>query len=467
MIESTRQSPRLPTWRKLGYASGQAGNVLNDTLITGWLLYFYLPPALSEASTISLVPSTLLDFVPTMLLLSILARGFDSFWDPYVANWSDRSTHPFGRRRVFMLSSCAPLAASTALVFFPPRSAAGLDNVVFLGVVLLAYYALFSVYVAPYLALLPELAPDPRENVVTSTMQAVGALLGAMLVLNGGAVLIGHLAQGNGPTATHVATPAAALILAAISFVLMAIPVAVIDERKYAHHEAGPKSTLSFVASISATLRDRAFLPYVLGSTLFFFGFNIVRSALPYYVEILMGQPIEFQNAVSGAMFGVAFATFPIVGWLSGKVGKRPVMIFGAVWLGLLMAGLGLTQGPAFGLVILAAAGISIAILLAVPNAILSDVCNANALRTGERREAMFFGAQGLFQKVNLGLSTGLLALLLDVIGRSSENPWGVRWSGPLAAVALLGSAVCFWLYPERRILEELGRPQGSNTTSV
>jgi GPH family glycoside/pentoside/hexuronide:cation symporter len=447
---------KLSLFHKLSYATGQAGNVLNDTLITGWLLYFYLPPAATEADAITLIPSTLLGFVPTMLFLSVLARGFDSFWDPFVANWSDRSQHRFGRRRIFMLIGAAPLAASAALVFFPPDAASSTLNVVFLGVVMLAYYALFSVYVAPYLALLPELAPDPKENVVISTMQAAAALVGAMIVLNGGPVLIQMLAGADTPAAKHEATPTVAVLLAVMSFCLMALPVAAIDEKKLVHADVGPKSTMTFVQSILSTLRDRAFLPYVIGSTLFFFGFNIVRSALPYYVEVLMEKPLEFQGVASIAVFGVAFVSFPLVGVVSARVGKRPVMIFGAVWLGILMALLAFVSGPVMGCLVLGGAGVAISILLAVPNAILSDICNANALRTGQRREGMFFGAQGLFQKLNLGLSTGLLALLLDGLGRTVENPLGVQLSGPMAAVALLGSAVCFWQYPEKKILAEL-----------
>ena len=85
----------------------------------------------------------------------------------------------------------------------------------------------------------------------------------------------------------------------------------------------------------------------------------------------------------------------------------------------------------------------------------ISDIANANALRSGERREAMFFGAQGFLQKVNLGVSTGVLAWLLD-FGRAVDNPLGVKLAGPVAGVVLLVAAVCFWRYPEQRILDEL-----------
>ena len=436
--------PALRLSTKAAYAAGQAGNILGDSLITGFALYFYLPPSTGEKSGVPLVPELLWDLLPVWLTLSIISRGFDSFWDPFVANWSDRSTHPFGRRRIFMLVGCLPLALSTAFVFFPPDGTATTSNVLWCGLWLTAYYVFYSVYVAPYLALLPELAPDPKENVVLSTAQAFAALVGAIAALIVGPIV-----------ATRLGVPMMAVVLAVVSFVLLAIPVVFINEKRLVAAHEGPSSTLGFWASIKETLRDQAFLPYVLGSTLFFFGFNIVRSAAPYYVEVLMRKSLDFQSVVFGATFGVAIVAFPVVAVATRRFGKRQVMIFGSALLALLMLLIPLVNSVLAGLLVLGAAGVAVSILLAVPNAILADVCNANARRTGQRREAMFFGAQGLLQKLNLGISTGLLGWLLSM-GRTVQEPIGVQLSGPMAAVALVLAVFFFWRYPEQRVLNEI-----------
>jgi GPH family glycoside/pentoside/hexuronide:cation symporter len=447
-MTSRDPSPRLGIAKKLAYASGQAGNVLGYSLVTGFALRFYLPPINSEGGDgagQALVPALLAGVLPAWFTLNLIARGLDSWWDPFVANWSDKSAHRLGRRRVFMIAGCLPLAIATAGIFFPPDAGATLANALFVGVALTAYYAMFSLYVAPYLALLPELAPNPKENIILSTVQAAAALVGALLALIVGPIL-----------AQRMGIPRMAVVMATISFVLMLIPVLLIDERRLARGGEGPASTLGFIESIKETLRDASFLPYVLGSTLFWFGFNIIQSAAPYYVEVLMNKPLEFQAVAMGATFGVAIVAFPIVSAVAGRVGKRRVMIFGSVLLAALMAAVPLVDGVAVGLALLAAAGVSVSILLAIPNAILADVCNASARRTGQKREAMFFGAQGLLQKISLGVSTGLLGFLIDRFGRSVERPLGVKLSGPMAAAALLGAAFFFFRYPERKVLGEL-----------
>jgi GPH family glycoside/pentoside/hexuronide:cation symporter len=436
--------------QKLAYAAGQAGNVLGYSLVTGFALRFYLPPTSGEGAGAPLVPAVFAGFIPVWFTLNLVARGLDSWWDPYVANWSDKSSHRLGRRRVFMIVGCLPLALATAGIFFPPDPAATLRNAVFAGALLTVYYGMFSVYVAPYLALLPELAPDPKENIVLSTLQAAAALLGALIALIAGPIV-----------AQKVGIPAMSAVFAVISLGLLLVPIVSIDERRLAVRHEGPASTLGFLESIKETLRDQSFLPYVIGSTLFWFGFNIIQSAAPYYVEVLMQKPLDFQAIAMAATFGVAIVAFPFVGGAVGKYGKRRVMIFGSVLLALILSAVPLVSGPASGVALLGASGVSVSILLAVPNAMLADVCNASARRTGQKREAMFFGAQGLLQKVSLGLSTGLLGFLVDRFGRSIQNPLGVKLSGPMASLALLAAAFFFFRYPERRVLRDLASPEG------
>jgi GPH family glycoside/pentoside/hexuronide:cation symporter len=446
---------RLGLLQKLAYAAGQAGSVLGYSLVTGFALRFYLPPTSGEGAGISLVPATLAGVIPVWFTLNLIARGLDSWWDPYLANWSDKSSHRLGRRRVFMVFGCLPLALATAAIFFPPDPAATLRNAVFAGAVLTFYYGMFSVYVAPYLALLPELAPNPKENIVLSTIQAAAALLGALIALIGGPIV----AQMTG-------IPVMSAIFAAISLGLLVIPILFIDERRLAVRHDGPASTLGFLESIKETLRDRSFLPYVVGSTLFWFGFNIIQSAAPYYVEVLMQKPLEFQAVAMAATFGVAIVAFPFVGGAVSRFGKRRVMIFGSVLLAALLFAVPLVSGPLSGVALLGASGVSVSILLAVPNAMLADVCNASAKRTGQKREAMFFGAQGLLQKVSLGLSTGLLGFLVDRFGRSAQEPLGVKLSGPMASIALLAAAFFFFRYPEGKVLADLDA-QSPNTAAT
>jgi glycoside/pentoside/hexuronide:cation symporter, GPH family len=439
---------RLTMRQKLAYASGQAGNVLGYQLISTFILPLYTPP---EGKGPNLVPGFILIF-GTIFVLNLLSRGIDTFFDPFIANLSDRSAHRLGRRRFFMLVSCAPLALFTGLIFFPPFGADSWANVVFLGVTMTVYFCLFSTYVAPYLALLPEIAPDKNENTTVSTMMAGAALFGAMLV----SVVAPLFLDADDPGRSSLKLMAGAL--AAVSFVFLVIPVIFVDERRLtARKEGEAASHLGLIASLKETFSDRAFVPYVFGSTLFFVGFTVVQTAAPNFVEVLLQKPLKDLGLVIGPLFGVAALSFFAVGRLQRTFGKRRLMIGGALSLAALM-GFGvplLPSMPGLALPLFAAAGVPIALFLALPNAILADVCSANAHRTGQRREGMFFGAQGFLQKVSLGVAVGVVSWLAEAFGKAVDAPLGVQLAGPLAALALIASAACFWLYPEARVQSE------------
>jgi GPH family glycoside/pentoside/hexuronide:cation symporter len=443
---------RLGISKKLAYALGQGGNVLTYQLISTFVLTLYLPTA---GKGEALVPEYLLGVgafagLGTYLVLNVLSRGIDTFFDPWIANVSDRSHSRFGRRRFFMAVSVLPLSVVTGLIFLPPTSSSSTVNVVWLGVMLTTYYCLFSTYVAPYLALLPELVPDKKENTVVSTLQAAAALLGGLL-----ATVVAPIVFLGGGDADRGPLKTMALVLAGVSFAMMVVPVIAIDEPRLVARGAGEaKSHKPFLESLKATFAFGPFVPYVFGANLFFFGFTVIQTAVPFYVEVLLKRPLSDVALVIGPLFGVAAVVFPAVAFVANKFGKKRVMIGAAVSMAALM-GVGvplLASVPWLALPLFALTGVPVACFLAVPNSMLADICDADARRTGERREAMFFGAQGFQQKIALGVAAGLFQWVASSFGWTVDDPLGVQLSGPLAAVALVGSALCFARYREHEV---------------
>jgi GPH family glycoside/pentoside/hexuronide:cation symporter len=446
---------KLTLPRQLAYACGQAGNVLSESLIVTYLLLLYLPPATKAGeTTTALVPTLFLGLVPAIFLANVIPRGIDTFLDPLVANLSDRSGHRFGRRRIFMAIGIVPLCLSTAAVFFPPWGPESNANVLFMTAMLTVYFASFSLYVAPYLALLPELAPDQKLNVRVSTMLAAFALVGGLMALNGGQILWSALAPESASFADRqAALQTTMVILTVVAFLLLLVPILGVPEPRLVAPRTGEPSHAPLIASLKKTFSDGAFIPYVIGTTLFAFGFNIVRTATLFFITVLMAQPKDSPATI--AVFGVAALAFPVVAALATRLGKRRVMIAGTLVLAFALCGFWFVDDLVSGLVFLSLSGIGVSTFLALPNAMLSDICNAATKRTGEQREAMFFGAQGFLQKINLGISTGIFGLLLS-FGNSVDDPMGIRLAGPVAAVALVGAAIAYWRYPEQRIQAEL-----------
>jgi GPH family glycoside/pentoside/hexuronide:cation symporter len=82
-----------------------------------------------------------------------------------------------------------------------------------------------------------------------------------------------------------------------------------------------------------------------------------------------------------------------------------------------------------------AATGLAITGVFAFPNAIMADIIDYDALRSGERREAFFYGAQNTVEKLAGSLNIFILALLFFA-GETADNPLGIRLVGPVAGIA-------------------------------
>jgi len=184
----------------------------------------------------------------------------------------------------------------------------------------------------------------------------------------------------------------------------------------------------------------------LLATVSYWFGFNVVAQAVPYYVTVLMKRTESDATIVMGTLFGAAFISFLFLGKADRRWGKRKMMIFGSLSLAILMFLIPFIHDWTTGLILMGLSGIPVAIVMAVPNAMLAALAEEDAKRTGIRREAMVFATQAFFLKVNLGLSSAVVAALLP-LGSSQADPLGVQLTAPAGGIVLLVSGFAYWRY--------------------
>ena len=73
---------------------------------------------------------------------------------------------------------------------------------------------------------------------------------------------------------------------------------------------------------------------------------------------------------------------------------------------------------------------------------------DADFERTGLRREAMYFGMQGLMTKVSFGVGPLIATQLFDAFGNTAEHPLGILLCGPVAGVLGVAGWLAFRRYP-------------------
>ncbi len=423
--------PKLPMGRMMGYASGALGYSLLDRLMVAAVIYFYLPPA--EESLPQLVPKVVFGYI------FIFGRVIDSIADPLVSYWTDNSKSPRGRRVPFMFFGGLPLAACLVALFFPPVAGMSNWNAVTLALLLGSYFFFFTYYVCPYLALIPELGTTHKERINITSMQGIFMLFGVI------AASVACM-----PLASALGFKAMALILGAASLVFLYLPVVSVNEKVYC---ASNPSSLDLFSSLKATFKNKPFVIYLIGNLTFWFGFNIISSGVSYYVTSLLGRPVADTAVFMGIALGVALVFIPVINFFSRFATKRNIMIILLLIFALDLPFIYLMNSKAlpidnmtFAYIVMFFAGIPLAGLFVIPNAIIADLTDYDEMNTGQRREAMYFGAQGFCLKVTLGISTYLMTLMFEKFGNSAAEPLGVQLTGPVGGVfALLGMAAFFF----------------------
>jgi GPH family glycoside/pentoside/hexuronide:cation symporter len=423
---------RLPWSGKVLYAASSAGWAMLDRVVMTFLLFYY-----TEGENPLLMPAV-------FGAIFVFGRVVDAIADPLVALWSDNHKGKLGRRTPFLIVGALFYVVVFVALFYPPAASHGTVNIVYLLLMAGAYFFMFTVYVCPYLALMPELARTANDRVDMATLRAVFSLLGVAGALVGSGILIGTL----GFTGMIWS-------VAIVGLLLMYLPV-LVKEREYAD---GQPATLGLVAALTTTMKNRAFRYYLAANGAFWFGFNIITLGLPFYVTVLLGRPVEDVTILFASAFAVAFLAFPLVNLLAKKLGHRLVMVGSMVLFAMALPQFYLLGRPVFGLepmtyayLVMAFAGLPLSTLFVLPDAIVSAITDLEAGLSGQRREAMYFGTQGLVLKIMMGLSTFVTGVMMQIFGNTVATPLGVQLTGPVAAFFVIIGGILFWYYPEKEV---------------
>ncbi len=444
----------LPLADRVLYGLGSLGNATFFWSLSLWLIYFYAP---AEGRGNALLPITV------VAVARGLGGALEAFDDPLIGWWSDRTRSRWGRRIPFLLYGIPLLVISFWLLFVPPAGAGPVLIAVYFFVVLELFYFANTIVGAPYEALQAEIATTSSDRVSLGVWKVLFGNAGVFLAF----VVSPQLVE-------RVGFPATMAILAAFAFAALYGMLFGLWRRgtlgRAKSLEAVP---ISLLKSIRASLGHRPFLALALSFVLFSIGYNMLALLMPYYVVVVHGATEgEVTFFLAGVIVTVLLA-LPLVSWAARRFGKRGVYALVMLMTGAYLIMLGIAAFapllPDISLlwqsrVLIWLTGFGFAALFVFPGAMMADVIDDDAARSGQQRAAVYYGMFKTLEKIAQGGAAILFGVLLQVFGGDADRSLGLQLILPVAGVcALVGCVAVFTGYH----LQERPTPPLPSETSM
>ena len=476
------------------FAVGQLGWSILGGIISAWFVTFYLPTGgdVTKGAIQYITPGLAIGgFLTVLGLITCLSRVFDAVTDPLIANLSDKSTNPRGRRMPFMQIAAIPLAIVTVLLFCAPFGAynsstgANAGNIIWISVCVILFYLFMTMYCTPYNALISEFGKTQEDRMGISTAISLTYFGGTLLayvpfliapMLSPQLDEKGELIAGSGVLSFAWSYRVCFIVLAVIAAVCMLLPTFLIKEKELT--DAKPSNENVF-KSLGSTFKNKQFRLFAGSDIMYWVGLTLFQTGLPFFVKVSMGLPDMWTMILLGAMTVLSACFYPLVSKMVKKFGKKKLVIAG--FLGLALAytiaalikpivgdvgtGAGGILSYVLGAAIVVIAAFPMALLGVIPQAIVADVAEADSKKTGSDRQGMFFAARTFAMKFGQALAMLLFTSLCLIGGEVVENDIVPSNTGMLvvAVVAIafcVGGAIILFFYNEKDVMNTIAKEE-------
>jgi GPH family glycoside/pentoside/hexuronide:cation symporter len=392
---------RLPLATLLTYAAPGIGFGFMTLMVSTWFMKY--------ATDVLAIPAA------TIGGILLLSRAWDAVADPVAGYLSDRTRTRFGRRRPWMVAGALPLAIGFALAWSPPPQLPPSRVAWWIGGAVLLFFTGLTICRMPHEALGAELSRDYHErNRVFGVKRALFGV-GTLAVF----AALAQLGEASDPRASVPWLAGAAAAGTALLLVLTGLAV----REPPAHLGRGALRPLAAVRDVLANPHARrlisvSFLQQVATGT--------VTTAAAYHTQYVLGDAGAFPLLL-GIFFVSSLVSIPLWLRIGQRVDKKPLLVGSMIAVGVILGAMfAVGEGDHALLFSLAAAGgVAAGGLDVIMPSLQADVIDWDELRTGQRKEGVYFAAWHLAEKMALGVAAAVTGLALAGSGFAPNQGQG------------------------------------------
>ena len=302
---------------------------------------------------------------------------------------SDRTRSRWGRRIPYLKFGAIPFALSLILIWLAPFDGVEQTTALMLYMIFVPFLweGLGTMTTTVYFALLPEMFNNYEERTKVAVSMNVVLVVGLFIGMAGTPILTDLI--GWVPTAA---------IFAAISIAAYYIGLPGMFERQ----SSVDAPSVPLGEALKATFINRSFISVVISQTFRFVGTGTLTTGVLFYVKYSLGESEGFGSVILGVAFIVSALTLEL--WrrfIANRYEARATLIIANAVMGVSVIPLGFAANSVTAAIASAGLGLGLAGLILMGDVIVADVIDEDEMKTGQRREGMYFGMSKFIMKLS------------------------------------------------------------------
>lgn len=414
------------------YSSGNIAASLTASAFSTYVTYFY---------------DDVLKMPPKLIGLGMGIYGiWNAINDPILGQISDRTRSRWGRRIPYVLFGSIPFVIAFMLVWMPPVNLIGKNVALMFAyfmTMIFLYDGFYTLVIINWTSLFPEMYKTQEERTrVSGYRQVIGIL----------ANIVG------------VALPP--ILYASIGWAAMGISFGVISLLSLGLSLLGSKEDpvysegggLSLTQSLKATFSNKSFLTYVIGAMFLQFTFVMLEAGLPFYAKyVLKVQGIKV-SLVLAAIFIIAILFVGMWGRMANRRGSKYTIMLSSVVYGISLIPFWFVKSFLWAAITAGLVGVGLAGLMILLDVMIADIVDEDELKTGVRREGMYFGINGFMIRLGISVQSVLMGVILSTSGYDANISIDAQPASALTGikslitivpiVSLIFAVIFFRMYP-------------------
>ncbi|MBE3519191.1 MAG: MFS transporter [Firmicutes bacterium] len=368
--------------------------------------------------------------VPSHLIS--IAMFFYGIWnsinDPLFGYFSDRTRTRWGRRIPYIVIFGLPMALAFWGFWAPPFPTTQPYNLfIWYFVLIFLFDGFWTIAILNWTALFPEMYPSLEDRARVSALRQVLGIPGLML----GIAAVPALAA-------RIGWPTVGAIYAVLGGVTLYASLLGAKE----HPEFSQEPSLGVFEAIKATLVNKSFLTYIGPCFLLQYTFTALTAALPFYAKYVLKATPDQTTYLLGTIFVVALPLIPVWGKFIARIGPKKAMQMAMTWWAVFLIPFSFITNFIQGIVAVVILAVGLAGAMVLFDVLLADVVDEDELKTGRRREGMYFGANALVIRLGISLNSLVMGLVLAWSRYNANLPVEAQPATAVLGFRILCSAI-------------------------